>query len=517
MVYQQLLCLLIFISVVYGVVMALPPRFRHIALLVASYGMIGFISKWLAIFPLLSTAVVYGFARIMERTEQIALAEKPNLSKEEWKLRKKAMTRRKKHWLALGLVLNLGMLVGLKYINFLDSGLNGVLHLFGAGISIPMFRILLPLGISYYTLQSTGYLIDCFRGKYPAEHQFMKLALFVGYFPQLLEGPIGHYDQTGARMNAPLRFDFHQFTRGLQMILFGLFKKLVIADRLSILVSAVFGDPGAYSGYPVALAVIAFTFQLYAEFSGMIDLVRGVSQMYGIALEENFRRPFFSASVGEFWRRWHISLGTWFKEYVFYPVSMSKLFSRVNKKLRSRCSPFIQGFVPSAMALLCVWVLTGLWHGASMKYLIYGLYYCVVILAENLLGHLTEEKPLTKKPLWRAFGVARTFVLVNLGMLMFRADTLTAGWKMLCSIFSRASGEIWSAFQPAEAVVAVLSLLLLLWISLAQERGNSVRERIEKRPIALQYAVWIGFAIIIIVFGAYGLGYLPPDPIYGGF
>lgn len=517
MVYQQLLCLLLLITVVYGIVMALPVRFRQIALLVASYGMTFALSRWLSVFPLLSTLVVYSFARIMEAVEQKALLEKSELSKEAWKIRKKAMVHRKKQWLVLGIVLNLGMLVALKYMNFLDTGINGLLRVAGISIQIPMFHILLPLGISYYTLQSTGYLIDCFRGKYPAEHRFEKLALFVGYFPQLLEGPIGHYDQTGAQLSSPIRFDFHNFTRGLQLILFGLFKKLVLADRLSILVSEVYGKAAFYQGYPVILAVLAFTLRLYAEFSGMIDMVRGVSEMYGITLEENFRRPFFSTTVGEFWRRWHISLGTWFKEYVFYPVSMSKLFTKVNKSLRKHGSAFLQGFVPSAMALLCVWVLTGLWHGASMKYLIYGLYYCAIILIENLAAQLLEGTALQKSRGWKLFGLVRTFVLVNIGMLMFSADTLSQGWQMLCAMFRPLKGNIWEAFHPSEAVVAVVGLLLLVLVSVLQERGTSIRSAIATRPIAVQYAVWIGFAVGIIVFGAYGLGYLPPDPIYGGF
>lgn len=400
MIYKQFLFLLVFATVVYGLYFAFPAKYRYIVLLSASVIFSFILSGAVAAFTLLAALFIYVFARAMTKNENAVRAEKSSLSKDEFKALKKKVKKKNSIIAAVAVTCVLAVLLVLKYISFFEEIISGAAGIFGAELNLPVLKFALPLGISYYTLSAVGYLIDVKRGKYAAEENFFKLALFLFYFPALLEGPVARYDVTGIKLCEGHSFDFDNLKRGILLILFGLFKKIVVADRLAILVGAVFSSYADYSGITVLVSVVAFTFQLYAEFSGIIDIAAGVSKMYGIPLEKNFDHPFFSLSVGEFWRRWHISLGSWFKDYVFYPVSMSKMSKKLSSFLRKKnLSPFLQTFVPSLISLFAVWSLTGLWHGASVKYLVYGLYYYAVMMLETLFAHIfAGKKFLSSKP-----------------------------------------------------------------------------------------------------------------------
>ncbi|MEG1646846.1 MAG: MBOAT family O-acyltransferase, partial [Clostridia bacterium] len=264
--------------------------------------------------------------------------EKINQTNEEKKALKAQYNNKKKFVLIIGILINVGILAVVKYLNFFSGSINSVINLFNIAKHIPMVKIVLPLGISYYTLQAVGYLIDVYRGKYEAGG-LVKVALFLGYFPQLLEGPIGNYDKLADNLFEGQPFNFKNVLSGSQLILWGVLKKVVIADRLSIVVSAVYGHYADYNGAVIVFAIILFTFQLYAEFSGIIDMVTGVSQIFGINLAKNFDSPFFSKNVSEFWRRWHISLGAWFRDYIFYSVSTAKWFRKMSKVIRKWNKP----------------------------------------------------------------------------------------------------------------------------------------------------------------------------------
>lgn len=512
--YEQLLWLLIFGSIAYLLYMVFFKKYRYLILILSSLILLGFASKWMMIFVLLSAFIVYLFARIMSQKNETIKNKKAEYDKETFKQEKLKTKKANKRILIVALILNLGLLISIKYLNFFDGILNSIFSICNWDFQIPMFKILMPLGISYYTLSNTGYLIDVYRGKYKASKNYLDILLFTAYFPCLLEGPISHYDQLLPQLKEPQSFRFEHFKKGLLLILVGLFKKIVIADRLAILVSQTF-DKGV-TGPILILGVIAFTFQLYTEFSGIIDMVRGVSKMYGIQLERNFEQPFFSSSVGEFWRRWHISLGTWFREYVFYPLSMSKPINWLCKVLRGKVSNFWETFLPSCVVLFVVWSLTGLWHGASFKYLIYGLYYYIVMMFENIIAHSFAHK-IKHKTIFHILGIVKTFILVNIGMLIFRCNTLTDAGQYIINIFKPNSTNLTSIFEAKECIIAVLAIIILLVFEWLQTKKFDIYQRIVKLPRGIEYAAYLILIFGIIIFGAYGLGYIPPDPIYGGF
>ena len=244
-------------------------------------------------------------------------------------------------------------------------------------------HLLLPIGISFYTLQAIGYMADIYWKKIPAGQSLGKVALFLGFFPQIMEGPISMYGQTADQLWQG---------RGIRReIVWGLFKKMVVADRLYVLVQNVFSQHSRYSGVIVAVAAVAYTVQLYMEFSGCMDIVTGSARMFGVTLPENFRQPFVSRSAAEFWRRWHITLGVWLKTYVFYPVSASGLVKRWNRFARKHCGKYAARLGVSALALFPVWLCNGLWHGPRWSYIFYGMYYFVILLLEMAFEPVGEK------------------------------------------------------------------------------------------------------------------------------
>ena len=508
--YEQLLYLLIFMTVLY---MLFFKKYRYLVLLFASIILVIFVSKFLSILMALSAGIVYIFAYLIsKRTEEMKL-KKENLSRDEYKSLKNKVQKHNKNLVVIGIILNIGLLVGLKYLNFFDSIFNKIFNICNFNLKIPYFNIILPLGVSYYTLSNTGYLIDVYRGKYKATKNYLDVLLFTCYFPCLLEGPISHYDRLLPQLKESHTFSFVNFKRGILIVLIGVFKKIVIADRLAIFVSSIFDGK---TGPILLLGIIFFTIELYVEFSGIIDIVRGISLMYSIELEKNFDYPFFSSSVGEFWRRWHISLGTWFREYVFYPLSMSKPIMFLHKKIRGKVSIFLETFIPSMIVLFVVWTLTGLWHGASFKYLLYGLYYYVLILIEMIIDKVMPQSVSSKKVV-KGIRIFITLILVNIGMLLFKCDTIKDFGLYIKNIFASPNVSFIEVFEIKELIVAILSIIILFVFELLLFKKIDIYKKLESLPIIIQYCCYIGLIFIIIIFGAYGMGYIPPDPIYGGF
>ena len=414
----------------------------------------------------------------------------------------KALAKKEKKRVVIGyIILNIGILFALKY-----SGMFiGTEHIPG------IFKIAMPLGISYYTLQSLGYVIDVFRGKFKAESDPLKLALFVGFLPQLHEGPFGRYDiyKDDLFRNEPLKKD--NVLNGLGIIVWGLFKIFMISNRAAMVSDYVFQNYKDYNGISVLVGGAFFTLQLYGEFSGYINIAEGISEIFGIHLVKNFNMPFIAKDVAEFWRRWHISLGSWFRDYIFYPVSTSKIFKKA------------PDFLTINSALLSVWFLTGLWHGASYKYIVYGLYYFVLMVGLNVLG------PKCNKLLGR-FNISKenkgillsqilfTQLLVVIGMIMFRALDLTVFWDMIVHIFKGGNSlELLNVIDLKELAVLILSVGILTVSSILEIKNISFRNYFNKMKPVEKYFVCFGAACFVIIFGAYGLDYMPPDPIYGGF
>ena len=316
---------------------------------------------------------------------------------------------------------------------------------------------------------------------------------------------------------------------GLQRILFGMMKKIVIADRLNPLIKEVFTNFLNYDGGIVAIAAVCYTIQLYMEFSGTMDAVIGSAQIFGVTLPENFARPFFSKTISDFWARWHISLGGWFKDYIFYPVTLSKPVKKLTGALKKKTGNYVALLVASAIALFCVWFCNGLWHGAAWNYIFFGMYHFALIMMGNMVESLVKR---VKKALhvnvnhfaYQFFQMLRTSILVVIGELFFRCHGLKSGlimFKMILTNFSVAGLNLKTmealGIDGQDIVVVIVALLIVLMTSILKERGVALRESLAKRPVAVRWAVMYGLILFIVIFGAYGLGYIPVDPIYANF
>ena len=331
-----------------------PKRFQWVVLLIGSYAFYAFVCLRYMGFIVITTLTTYFGARGMDamtaRMEQTVAAHKQDWEREERKAYKKRCKSRRKALMIAILLLNFGILAVLKYYNFFAESMETLFASVGLTVSLGHIGLLLPLGISFYTFQSMGYVLDVYREKVPAERNVGKLALFVSFFPQIIQGPIGVYDQLAHQLYDEHKYNFDNIRYGAELILWGFFKKLVIADRAVGMIHTVAGAYTDYAGTYVLLAALVYALQLYADFSGGIDISRGVAQMFGITMGENFRRPYFSRTLTEYWHRWHISLGDWLRNYLFYPLSISKAFLNWGRHAKQHLGNHIGKVLPTAFA-----------------------------------------------------------------------------------------------------------------------------------------------------------------------
>ncbi len=503
-----------------------PKRFRWVILLLGSYLFYIAASKnWVVIFILVTTLSIYLGALWIEKINDIFKKLKGTLSRQEKKELKEKLIFQKKIVVVILLIINLGLLVVLKYYNFFAGGLNSALfnHL---SMSLPVLKFVLPMGISFYTLQAIGYFIDVYRGKYKAEKHLGKIALFLIYFPTIVQGPITRYDQIGKQLYEGHAFNYLNFTHGSQLILWGLFKKIVIADRANMFVNHIFQDYAQYSGIVVMTGILFYTIQLYTEFSGAVDICRGSSQMFGIELPKNFNQPFLSKDINEFWQRWHITLGLWLKEYVFFSVSLSKPFKKFNTFVKKFGNDYLSKLLPATTALFFVWICNGLWHGASIKYVGYGMYYYVIMLCgmyfEPIFKKIISVLRINIESKWfKTFQVIRTIVLVNIGMLIFRADSLQSAFQMLKSCFVPSQLPLnmipTLGIDIHDFVIIIIGAAVVYGIGLIKEKGISIRESISSMKLPLRWTIYIAAILVVVIFGAYGKGYDAVSFIYATF
>lgn len=503
----------------------LPQKCRWTVLLVASITFYAINSKLLTVFILLSTAVLFVFARLIDKQNRLYKERKKQLQKDERKALKAKTDRIKKVYIAFAIIIDAAFLLVLKYTGFFAATADSILSAFGADISVKAISFILPLGISYYTLTGISYVTDVYRGNIKAETNPLKLLLFLSFFPHIVEGPFSRYGELSPQLFEGSSFDFIRLKSGLLRVLWGLIKKIVLADRAAFLVNAVFDDPAAFSGANALLAVLLYTFQIYTEFSGCMDIVCGISEMLGINLAENFRQPFFSKSIDEFWRRWHITLGAWLKDYVFYPVSLSKSSKKLSAFCRKRLGGYYGALIPAAYALFFVWFLNGFWHGASWKYVFYGLYYYVLMMLGKLSKPLFDKFKFNRQNnTFKAFQIIRTDIIVFTGMLIFRSHDLKTAGSMLNSIFTSFNFSVFTDgsiinyenFTPWDFLIIVIGVLALLFVGILKEKGVNIREKILERSFLLTWAVLLSFIFILIIFGIYG-GDTVSTFIYGQF
>jgi D-alanyl-lipoteichoic acid acyltransferase DltB (MBOAT superfamily) len=523
---------IVFLPVTYGLYAVFPRRGRWVFLLGASYVFLWLCSGTLVSYLLMATFVTWAAALGIEHIRQTSKASAPeHESRDERKQRNSRMKARMRAVLAGCILADLGILIVLKYGGFIGGALNGLRDALGLPtlLTFSTSSVALPLGISFYTLQALSYVTDVYRGKYHACKNLGLIALFLGFFPQMEEGPIGRFDLLSDQLCAGNVAHGKRRAYGVQLICWGLFKKLVVADRLNPLVGELFNNHANYQGVMVVLAGLLYTLQLYADFSGIIDVARGSAELFGVTLSLNFRQPFFAHDVNDFWRRWHMTLGSWLRDYVFYPVSLSVPTRKLTNWARNHLSGRAVKLVPATLALLAVWSATGIWHGAAWKYLFYGLYYFAIVLL-GLIFEPAFEAFFSKTgirrdgKLPRCLSVIRTFIFVCIGMILFRANTIEDFTAMMASLFAGLGTSpildgswLTHGTDALDMAVIVISAVILLVVDIIRERGISLREVVFGHGVALQWAVGFCLLSATIIFGAYGAGYTVVPSIYAGF
>ena len=430
--------------------------------------------------------------------------------------------KKAKKILLLSFFVTIGLLAVCKYTVFFLENVTGLI-----GYQLPEdFSMIVPIGISFYTFMAVSYVLDIYWKRYQAEQSLFSYALFLTYFPHIVQGPIGRYNRFRNQISPEgVSFDPVTVSQGAQLVLWGLFKKLVIADRLNIFVSDIYAHHGEYKGVILALATVLYSIQIYADFSGCIDIVSGVSEALGIKLQKNFNHPYFSKTIPEFWRRWHISLGEWFKDYIYYPVSVSKIVKKVKKN--SKNQRFAELFA-ACLPIFVVWMITGIWHGASWNYVAWGLYYAVIMIASVIFeptGQKIKSRLAIDEELfsWKLFRMARTFILCSIGRVFFRADGLKAALIILKNMFTGiqmgqvASDELFThGLNVMEFSLVVLAIGVLWAVDMLQERF-SVRKEFQKQGLIFRWLIIFAGIFAVIVFGVYGPGYDASSFIYEQF
>lgn len=513
-----------------------PKKYRWIELLVASYTFYLINGIPQIAFIIATTLITYFAAIIMQKRRDRYKAEldavRDQITKEEKQVMKKTANSYIHTVQVLAVLADLIILAVVKYLGFVLDNVNSVFASFNSDFSLTLPHIIVPLGISFYTFASMGYLIDIGRGKYNAERNVAKLALFVSFFPTIIQGPICRFDEVapGLFEGHELKYDNLKF--GAQLIMWGFFKKMVIADRAALYVTEVFSTGyDKYSGTALFFGMFMYAVQIYGDFSGGIDIARGAAQMMGIELPNNFERPYFSQSVAEYWRRWHITLGAWMREYVFFPIMLSKPVSGLSKKAR-KVSAYLAKMVPSVITPFIVFILIGIWHGASWKYVAFGLYNAIIVASSVALDPVFDKlnkllKINTEAFSWRVFRIIRTFLILGVSKILVKAPSLTTAIDILRKIFTEADlnffkltqeSEIFSiGINPANMLVLAFGVFILFVTSCFQESGIHIRESLAKQNLVFRWVIYIIALILILVFGMYGSAYNAADFIYKAY
>ncbi len=506
---------ILFLPLTAAVYQLCPKKRRPYVLLLSNLLFFLSFSGILVIFLFYTSIAAYGLGRLLAGIST------------DSRYKRKEKTKRKKRVLFLGILLFLLPLIGLKYMDFIGLNLVRISRLFHGSFDWKLLDLLVPVGISYYTMEAIAYLTDVYRETIPAEKDYFRLLLFLSFFPKLMEGPISRYGEISASLGEGRPVTAEQLARGYQRILWGLFKKLLIADHLAPAVDILF-QGNILDGSLTLAAAVLFTLQEYADFSGTIDIVIGSARIFGVTLTENFRQPFFAKNVSDFWRRWHITLGTWFRDYIFYPVSVAKPVMKFVKKAKKRLGNGISKFIAPVLALFFVWLANGLWHGPRWTYIFYGMYFFVWITLENILTEpfiagikkigLSEEAPVV-----RIFRFVKLFLIVITGEFFFRADSLSMGWRMYLQLFTNFHLHVLTdnlgllGMDVWDYWTAGAGLLVLLLVDILKEMNVPIRRILENRPKPVRYAFWYACILTVVIFAAYGTGYDAAGMIYAKF
>ena len=492
----------LFFAAYFPVYFALPHRWRWVWILVASYFFYAYGHGEYLWIIVLTTVVDFTVARLIDRTEN---------------------PRNRKLLLLVSLALNLGVLFTFKYFNFFNNSLAGIANQLGLPYAISGLSLALPVGISFYTFQSMAYTIDVYRGKIPAEKHVGIFSAFVAFFPQLVAGPIERAPHMLPQYRQRFHFDEERTVEGLRRILWGFFKKVVIADRLAIYVNTVYNAPHEYGGLPLIVATIFFAFQIYCDFSAYTDIAIGTARIMGFDLMENFHQPYFARSIREFWARWHISLSTWFRDYLYIPLGGSRV-------------PFLRHL----FNLFIVFLVSGLWHGASWTFVIWGALHGLFVVGEALWERirkptLAPEIALTPDPspsgrgentmveetsvvtvrkaeLATGLRIILTFAAVCFAWIFFRANSFSDAGYIVTHLF--AFGQTGGVTDPfAQGLLSsqveffiAIGLIGLLLIVDGLDAKVGLNNLFRVSPAVLRWAVYYIAGSAVIFSGLYGSG-----------
>lgn len=529
MAYHTSVYLFLFLPAVLLAYQLTPKKIRWVTLLLAGYVFFWMISGKLVVYLMGVTLLTHYIGVWISSLKLQCIQEISSRQGKETNAIRKRYRKKEKKILIAGILLLVGALAYLKYYNFFVQNINFVFQGNGLPFVLDERNILIPIGISFYTLQAIGYMADVYWGKVDGRQELGKVALFLGFFPQIMEGPISLYSQTADALWEGKSLQGKNLSKGGIRIVWGLFKKMIIADRLYVLVQAVFEHYENYNGAMIAVAAVAYTVQLYMEFSGCMDIILGSGALFGVTLPENFRQPFASRNAAEFWRRWHITLGVWFKTYIFYPVSISSAVKKWNKFGRKYLGKYLTKIGVSALCLFPVWLCNGLWHGARWSYIFYGMYYFTLLLGGIALEpvrnkviqycHLNEEAFY-----YKSLQILKTWIIIFVGELFFRANGLLAGMRMFRSMFYDFEiSNIWDGtllnygLDKADYLVIITGCIVVAVVGIIKERNLLGEKGIENWYLPFRWALYYALILAVVILGAYGIGYQQVDLIYAGF
>ena len=458
---------------------AIPYRWRWLLLLIASYYFYMCWKAEYAILMVISTGVAY-FSAL-----KISQAKSPK--------HKKVIL-----WLCLSTLL--GILFAFKYFNFVNASVRSALAYFSVPFDIPYFNVLLPVGISFYTFQKISYVVDVYHGKAKPERHFGIFAVYSCFFPQLVAGPIERVQHLLHQFYEKHEFSYDCAVSGLRLIIWGFFKKVAVADRLSILVQAVYNDPRSYPGPPLVVATLFFAFQIYCDFSGYSDIAIGSARLLGFDLMLNFRQPYFSQSIPEFWRRWHISLSSWFRDYVYIPLGGNRV-----GKWRWYYNIFITFFI------------SGLWHGANWTFAAWGALHGGYMLVDSVFGKYRDRirERLTGpigQTIFDSFNIGLTFCLVVIAWIPFRAKNFGDAWYVFTHLFANRSSWVdmhalsigfrGIGLTPDELAYAIAFVGIVIIYDVIDSRVGFWRS-LELRPRYIRWAAYYAVLILTLFFNTF--------------
>lgn len=483
---------LVFFPALAVIYFSLPSRFRQLLLLAASYYFYMCFKPEYVIILAVSTLIDYFLAL------RISACTAPS---------------RKKRLLILGFLHNISLLAALKYLNFFSESIAALLKPFNILSEIKAIELLVPVGISYYTFKKVSYLIDVYRENQEPEKQLGTFALYVSFFPEIMAGPIDRANKLIPQFLKKPGFDYQRVTDGLKLMAWGFFKKLVIADRLAVFVGKVYDNPTQYEGLSLIAATVYFSFQIYCDFSGYTDIALGIGKVLGFDLMENFNRPYFSRSIVEFWKRWHISLSSWLMDYLFLPIAyaISRKIKRPElMKIRAETWAYMVG-------ILTTMFLCGLWHGAKWTFVIWGtihgLYLAISFITKKIRRKIWKKLHIKKHSFIRkTTQVSITFGIVTFAWIFFRANSISDALYIITHLFTGWSkvfhvSGLMEAFHfgllKKELAVGLISVFLMLLVHLFR-KDHKFEEFISKQKGVLRWGIYLLLVFWILAFGDAG-------------